>query len=235
MYAGGGQSNERVAVAHGAAVQYPLLIHEADGKAGEVVFVLGIEAGHFGGLAAYERGSGLDAALRHALDDIRDALRYVLAAGDVVQEKERLCAGADDIVHAHGHAVYAHRVVLVHQEGELELRTHAVGAGDQHRGSDARQVRLEQSAEAAETPDDAGDGGACDVLLHKLHGPVARSDVHARGPVAFTLAPHSEPSFRPIFCSNLDFCARQGGSQGYSPVKQPLQKPIVLLSASLSR
>ena len=60
-------------------------------------------------------------------------LGHVLAAGDVVQEEQGLCAAADDVVDAHGHAVDAHGVVLVHQEGDLELGAHAVGAADQHR------------------------------------------------------------------------------------------------------
>ena len=61
-------------------------------EAGQVVLVFRIEAGHFGGFAADQGAAGLHAALRHAGDDVRDALGLVLAAGDVIQEKQGLCA-----------------------------------------------------------------------------------------------------------------------------------------------
>ena len=140
VHAGGGHGDERVALAHGGAREDALLVHEADGEAREVILVLGIEARHLGGLAADEGGSGLDAALGHARDDVGYALRHVLAAGDVVEEEERSGAGADDVVDAHGDAVYAHGVVLVHEEGYLELGAHAVRARDEHGGLHAREV-----------------------------------------------------------------------------------------------
>ena len=205
VHARGGQGYERIALAHCGAVEYLLPVDEADGKAREVIFVLGVEARHLGGLAADEGGPGLDAALGHACDDVGYALRHILAAGDVVEEEERRGAGADNVIDAHGDAVYAHGVVLVHEEGYLELGAHAVRAGDEHGGLHTRELRLEQPAEAAEPAYDAGRHGALYVLFHQLHGLVACGDVHARGLVACALAFHSSSSLRLIFCSNLDF------------------------------
>src|SRR5699024_965878 len=106
-----------------------------------------------GGLAAHQSAAGLHAALGHAGHQLGDFFRHVFAAGDVVQENQRLGAGADDVVDAHGHAVDAHGVVLVHQKGDFQLGAHAVGAGDQHGVGHIGAVQLKQAAEAAQTAD----------------------------------------------------------------------------------
>ena len=112
MDAAGGKRENHVASRHFAVVDDLIFVHNTHGEAREVVFILGVEAGHLGGLAADERRAGLDAPLGHAGDDGGDFLGHILAAGDVVQEEEGLCPGAEDIVDAHGHAVDAHGVVL---------------------------------------------------------------------------------------------------------------------------
>jgi hypothetical protein len=81
---------------------------------------------------------------------------HVLADGDIIQEKQRLCAAADDVVDAHGHAVDAHGVMLVHQLRNAEFGSHAVGAGDQHRLGHALQLGSKQAAEAADVTDHGG-------------------------------------------------------------------------------
>ena len=181
--AAGGQGNDNVALGHLAVVDDLLLIDNAGAVAREVVFVLGVEAGHLGGLAADERGVGLNTALAHALYDVGNTLRHVLAAGDIVEEEQRLCTAADNVVHAHCHAVDADGVVLIHEEGDFELCAYAVGPGDQHGAGNAGEVKLEQSAEAAHVGADAGGYGSCDVLFHQLYRLVARGDVYAGGRV----------------------------------------------------
>ena len=56
-----------------------------------------------------------------------------LAAGEVVEEEQRLGALHQDVVDAHRDQVDADGVVPVEREGELELGADAVGAGDQDR------------------------------------------------------------------------------------------------------
>ena len=46
------------------------LVHDAHGETSQVVLVLGVEAGHFGGLAADEGAAGLHAAVGDAGDDL---------------------------------------------------------------------------------------------------------------------------------------------------------------------
>ena len=64
-------------------------------------------------LAADEGATRVDAPLGHAADDCCDLFGDVLPAGDVIEEEERLCAAADDVVDAHCDAVDADRVVFV--------------------------------------------------------------------------------------------------------------------------
>ena len=216
VHAARGDGDNRVARAHCGAVEYLRPVDYADGEAREVVLVLAVEAGHLGGLAAYERRAGLYAALGDAGDYVRDALGHVPAAGDVVEKEHGRGAAADDVVHAHGDAVYADGVVLVHEEGYLQLRADAVRAGDEDGLRHARKVGPEEAAEAAEAAEHAGGLGALNVLFHELHGLVAGGDVDAGGAVACALAYHSFSSFsRSLnFCSKRLLAARLGISQG---------------------
>ena len=232
MQARGGQGDDRVARLHALAVEDFFPIDHADAETGQVVLVLGIETGHFCGFAAHQRAAGLHAALAHALDDIGDALGHVFAAGDVVQKDEGLCAAAHYVVYAHGHAVDAHGVVLVHQKGDFELGAHAVGAGNQHRAGNARQIQFKQAAEAADARNHAGDGRARHVLLHQLHGAVAGGDVHTGLLVAFAGAFHASAS--EILRSYLFLRQPTGGSTGYWPSKQAVQKPWELSASFLA-
>lgn len=56
-----------------------------------------------------------------------------LAARKVVEEEHGLRAAGDNVVHAHGYQVDAHRVVLVHVKRQLQLCAHTVGARHQER------------------------------------------------------------------------------------------------------
>ena len=181
--AGGGQSHQYVAGGQLFAVNDLFLIHDAHREAGQIVLVHGIEAGHLGGLAAHQGALGLAAALGDAGDDVSDAGGVVLAAGDIVQEEHGGGAAAHNVVDAHGHTVDAHGVVLVHQEGQLQLGAHTVGAGDQHRLFHAGQIGGKHTAEAAQSAHDAGDVGGLYHGLDALDRLISGGDVHAGGGV----------------------------------------------------
>ena len=102
-----------------------------------------------GSFAAHQGTASLHAALGHALDDLGNFLRDVLAAGDVIQENQRLGTGADHVVDAHGHAVVP-MVSCLSTAWRAQLGTHAVGAGDQDRMLHTRAIQLKQAAEAAQ-------------------------------------------------------------------------------------
>ncbi len=174
-----GQGEHHVARLHPLIVDDLFSVHHADGKAREVVVVSLHGAGMLGGLAADEGAARLYAALRHAGDQRRHLFRLVSADGDVVEEEERLCPAADDVVDAHGHAVDAHGVVSVHELGDALLGAHAVGAGDEDRLPHPGKVGREETAKAADTGHDAGDKRALHMFFHEPYALVARLDVDA--------------------------------------------------------
>ena len=194
--AGGGQGQHHVPGADPVRVDDIALVHDAHGKARQVVVLRRHDAGVLGGLAADEGAARLDAALCYAGDNGGHLLRHILADGDVVQKEQGLCPAADDVVDAHGHAVHAHGVVPVQQLGDADFGAHPIGAGHQHRLTYAGQVRGEQPAKAPNAGHYPGDPGPGHVGGHQLHTGVACGDVHAGLPVALRITLHirSSPS-----------------------------------------
>ena len=188
MNTGGGQSEDDIASLHGLVVQDLFLVHNAHGETGQIVLILRHHARVLGSLTAHQRAISLHAALGHALDDLGDLFRDVAAAGDVIQEHQRLCTGADHIVDAHGNAVDANGVVLVHDHGDLQLGAHAVRAGDQNRVLVAGAVQLKQAAKAAQTTNAVLVHGAGNILLHQFNGAVTGSDIHTGSCVTLRIA-----------------------------------------------
>ena len=136
-----------------------------------------------GGLAADQRAAGLNAALGHARNQRRHLFRLVFANGDVIQEKQRLGPAAHDIVDAHGHAVDAHGIMLIHQLGDALLGAYAVGARHQHGLGHTGKIGGKQPAKAADIADHTGNEGTLHVLFHQLDALVTGLNVHASGGV----------------------------------------------------
>ena len=181
----GAQADEQIPFAEGGAVDHVGLVHQTHGEAGQIILVLGVEAGHLGGLAADEGAAGLAAALGDAGDDGLDAAGHILSHSHVVQEKQGRGTGADNVVDAHGHAVDANGVVLIHEKGDFQLGAHAVGTGDQDGLLHARHIGGEQAAEAAQRAHDTGNVGGLHQGLDAVDRLVAGGDVHAGGGVGF--------------------------------------------------
>ena len=179
VHAGRGQGDDDIARLHGGVVQDLGLVDHTDGKTGQVVLILGHHAGMLGSFAAHQGAASLYAALGHALDDLGNFLRDVLAAGDVIQENQRLGTGADHVVDAHGHAVDADGVVLVQQHGDAQLGAHAVGAGDQDGMLHTGAIQLKQAAEAAQPADAVLGHGAGDILFHQFDRTIPGRNIHA--------------------------------------------------------
>ena len=147
--AAAGQADEHVAGGKRSAVDDPAAFHHADAEPCQVVVATLIESGHLGGLAAYQRAAGQFAAAGDALDDPLGHIHVERTGGVVVEEQERLGAGDQHVIDAHGHQILADAIVPVVVDGELQLGADAVGAGDQ----DGLAVFLGepgQSGEAAE-------------------------------------------------------------------------------------
>src|SRR3546814_3745416 len=88
--------------------------------------------------------SGLPAALGDTRDHRGRDLDIEPAAGEVVEEQQRLRRLHDQIVDAHRDQVDADRVVSARGGGEAQLRADAVGRGDQD-GVDRTSTRLNSS------------------------------------------------------------------------------------------
>jgi hypothetical protein len=154
------------------------LFHDTHGETGEVVFTGRIHAGHLRGLAADQGAARVLAALRDTFDDLRRSLDVELAARVVIEEEKRLGAEREDVVHAHRDEIDADRVVAVELEGELQLRSDAVGARHEHRLLIAFR-HFEERAEAADAREHAGAHRAARVRLDAIDERVARVDVDA--------------------------------------------------------
>jgi hypothetical protein len=132
--------------------------------------------GHLGGFAADQGAAGELAAFGDAFDHGGGGIHVELAAGEVVEEEQRLGALHQDVVDAHGDQVLADGVVAVPVEGQLELGADAVGAGDQHRLAIFLRD-LEQGAEAADAGEHFGAHGALRRRLDAFDEGVAGVDI----------------------------------------------------------
>jgi hypothetical protein len=151
----------------------------ADDEAGQVVFAIGVEAGHLGGFAADEDAAVGFAGFGQAGDDA-SVTSGRAAGGQVVEEKQRGRALHGDVVDAVVDQVGAHGVVHAELEGDLELGAHAVGGADQDGVLPALQVEPEERAEAADAAQDVAVEGLLRQVLDAFLGAVAGGDVDAR-------------------------------------------------------
>ena len=178
--AGGGNADQDVAGGDLLSGDQVLPVHDADRETGQVILILGIKAGHFRRLAADQGSAGLIAAVTDALDDLGDLFGIILAAGNVIQEKEGLAAGAGHVVDTHGDTVDAHRIMTVHQESQLELGPDAVGARQQDRVLHVLYGRQGESPrEAAQAAQHFGPHGGLYIFLHQFNTFVSGFDIHA--------------------------------------------------------
>ena len=115
-----------------APIDDPLALDDADDEAGDVVFAVGVEAGHLRGLAADQRAAVLAAGARHAADDLLGDLRRQASGREIVEKEQRLGALHEDVVDAVVDQIGADRVVTAGHEGDLQLRADAVGARHEH-------------------------------------------------------------------------------------------------------
>ena len=99
-----------------------------------------------------------------------------MAAGEVIEEKQRFGALHQNVVDAHRDQILADGVVLVHLERQLQLGADAIGAGDQHRLAIVLR-QFHQRAEAADAAQHLGAQRAFGVGLDALHQGIAGVDI----------------------------------------------------------
>ena len=131
-------------------VEHPRLFHDADDRAAHVVFARLIKAGHLRRLTADQRAIIFRTRTRKTLDHFRENVRLQFPRAEIIQEEQRFRAQHRDVIHAMVHQVRANRVVLIHCEGDLELRAHAVHGRHQHRLAIFFDVQREQAAKSTD-------------------------------------------------------------------------------------
>ena len=168
MNARGCQGNYHISRLHTGVVKYLLLIHNTYGKACKVVLLNRHHLGMLGSFTADKCGARLNTALGNTADDGSDLFGNILSAGNIIKEKQRLCAYADDIIDAHCNCVNTNGVVLVHKDSHLYLCSATIGARNQNRLFYARKIKSKATTETAYIIKASFVFGACNVLFHQL-------------------------------------------------------------------
>ena len=151
----------------------------SDDGAGEVVFSIGIEAGHLCGFAADEGAAVSATGLGDATDDCFDDVVFKAASGEIIEEKERGGTLDGDVVDAVVDEVGTDGVVDAELEGDLELGADAVGGRDEHGVRELVEIECEEAAEAADLGKDVPVEGLAREHLDALLGAVSGRYVDA--------------------------------------------------------
>ncbi len=179
MGTAGREADQRVACADLAAVDDLVAFDDTDAETGQIVIAIGVHVGHFRSLAADQRGAGLQAALGDTRNDVGGNAGIELAAGEVVEEKQRFRALRQHVIDAHCNEVDADRVVPFGLLGEHQLGADTVRARHQNRFAIALRRQREQPAEAADAGQHFRPQRAPDQRLDAFHEFVARVDIDA--------------------------------------------------------
>ena len=139
-------------------VNHVRALDEPDAGAREVELLVPVDPRQLGALTAEERAARSAADLRRALDELGDLLHVQPVGGDVVEEKKRLRARAEQVVDAMRREVGSAPAQLSGPSPEHELRANAVRRGSQQ----PLLVESEQTREAAELAHHAGRAGRTD-------------------------------------------------------------------------
>ncbi len=143
-----------------------------------------VEAGHLRGFAADEGAVVFGTGAGEAFDDVGEDVRLKFARAEIVEEEKRLRAEHGNVIDAMVHEVRADGVVLVHSEGDFELRAHTVHAADEDWLAIFLEVELEEAAEAAGFAEHFASVRAGEQLRERRLDFIAQIDVHARAGVS---------------------------------------------------
>ena len=180
VHPGGCQPDQGISRFQLRSRNHILLVYNSDSKACQIVLVLRIKSGHLGRLASDQGSPRLTASVCDALDNFRDLLRIVLPTGDIIQKEKRLSPGAGNVIDAHGHTVDTDRIVLIHQESQLQLCSHAVCSGNK-RGlfHVLKAFHGKSTGKSAETAQHFGAGRCFHILFHQFHGLISGLNIYS--------------------------------------------------------
>ena len=104
------QADDFVARPNGRAVDDSRSLDDADAEAGHIEIARTVNARHDGRLPAEQSHPRFHTTVRHAADEVGQALGIVAIHGDVIEKEERLGSEAQHVVDAHRHQIDADRV-----------------------------------------------------------------------------------------------------------------------------
>ena len=107
-------------------------LDDADDKARQIVFAVGIETWHFGRLSANQRAAIVLAGIGNALDYFFGDRWFKLSGCQIIHEEQRGGALHGDVVDAMVDEVPANRGVEAHFKGNFEFGSHAIDARNQN-------------------------------------------------------------------------------------------------------
>ena len=108
MHPAGRQADQHIARSNPLR-QLGATFHRAHGKACQIKVILGIHSRHLGCFPADQSAARQAAALSNPLYDLGRLRHMQLAGREIIEEKQRLSALADQIIYAHGHKINTHR------------------------------------------------------------------------------------------------------------------------------
>ena len=134
---------------HSTAISCFRPLHRAHDESRQIVFARRIKIRHLRRFAADQRAVRFLRGAAHSFDHLLHYARIQFAHRQVIEEKKRLGALRQNVVHAVVQNIRAHGGMNAGSKCDLQLGAHAVRAGDKHRIAPALAVKLEKRAEAA--------------------------------------------------------------------------------------
>ena len=138
----------------------------------------------FGSLAADQRSAGLNTAFCNTGNDFGNFLRNIFTASDVVQEEQRFCADTNNVIDTHSYRINTDGIVLIHEDGQLDLGAAAIGTGHQDRLFHTGNGQTIAAAKAAHIIQATLVPGPGNMLLHQFHSLVACCNINTGSRIA---------------------------------------------------
>ena len=147
-----------------------LLVDHTYCKSGKIVLIFRHKSRMLCCLSTDQCCTRLYTALCHTAYDLSDLLRIVLAACDVIQEKQRFCACTCNVIYTHGNCIDSYRIMFVHNHGKFYLGSTSVCTGYQCRFLHVLKcAHAKSSGKSADSSQHLRSHGFCDMFLHQFN------------------------------------------------------------------
>ena len=181
----GCQANDEVSWQNRFAIEHPGFLDDADNGAAEIVFSGRIESRHLGSLPADERATVFRAGFGKTFDNLAEDSRFEFSRPYVIQEEEWFSTEHGNIIDTMIDQVLTDGVVPIHGKSDLQFGPDAIDAGDEHWLPVLPAIEGEQTAKAADLPQDLGTPGRGEQSGQSGFDGVAQINIDSRAGVGF--------------------------------------------------